>query len=105
MKNFIKKFLIKEFLFLLILVFLFNISQALSEEIFVSNKNLNATELSYETPEKMLVKSLVEISEGKVDMALETIDALIKQFHFLHSDNQRMKFQIAQQRPFAFEPE
>ena len=79
MKNFIKKFLIKEFRFLLILVFLFNISQALSEEIFVSNKNLNATELSYETPEKMLVKSLVEISEGKVDMALETIDALIKQ--------------------------
>ena len=79
MKNFIKKFLIKEFRFLLILVFLFNISQALSEEIFVSNKNLNANELSYETPEKMLVKSLVEISEGKVDMALETIDALIKQ--------------------------
>ena len=79
MKNFIKKFLIKEFCFLLILAFLFNISQALSEEIFVSNKNLNATELSYETPEKMLVKSLVEISEGKVDMALETIDALIKQ--------------------------
>ena len=79
MKNFIKKFLIKEFRFLLILVFLFNISQALSEEIFVSNKNLNATELSYETPEKMLVKSLVEISEGKVDIALKTIDALIKQ--------------------------
>jgi len=79
MKNFIKKFLTKEFHFLLILALLFNISQALSEEIFVSNKNLNVTELRYETPEKMLIKSLVEISEGKVDMALETIDALIKQ--------------------------
>ena len=79
MKNFIKKFLTKEFHFLLILALPFNISQALSEEIFVSNKNLNANELSYETPEKMLVKSLVEISEGKVDIALKTIDALIKQ--------------------------
>jgi len=79
MKNFIKKFLTKKFHFLLILALLFNISQALSEEIFVSNKNLNVTELRYETPEKMLIKSLVEISEGKVDMALETIDALIKQ--------------------------
>jgi len=79
MKNFIKKFLTKEFHFLLILALPFNISQALSEEIFVSNKNLNVTELRYETPEKMLIKSLVEISEGKVDMALETIDALIKQ--------------------------
>ena len=79
MKNFIKKFLTKKFHFLLILALLFNISQALSEEIFVSNKNLNVTELRYETPEKMLVKSLVEISEGKVDIALKTIDALIKQ--------------------------
>ncbi|MEY3374933.1 MAG: hypothetical protein RLZZ497_266, partial [Pseudomonadota bacterium] len=52
---------------------------ALSEEILVSNNNLNPIELRYETPEKMLVKSLVEISEGKVDIALKTIDALIKQ--------------------------
>ena len=79
MKNFIKKFLRKDFLFLSILTLLFNFSQALSEEIVISSKNLNTTELRYETPEKMLVKSLVEISEGKVNMALETIDALIKQ--------------------------
>jgi murein L,D-transpeptidase YafK len=79
MKNFIKKFLRKDFLFLSILTLLFNFSQALSEEIVISSKNLNTTELRYETPEKMLVKSLVEISEGKVNIALETIDALIKQ--------------------------
>ena len=79
MINFIKKFLTKEFRFFLILALLFNTSQALSEEVLVSNENLNPTELRYETPEKMLVKSLVEISEGKVDIALKTIDALIKQ--------------------------
>ena len=77
--NFIKIFLTKEFRFFLILALLFNSSQALSEEILVSNNNLNPIELRYETPEKMLVKSLVEISEGKVDVALKTIDALIKQ--------------------------
>jgi len=79
MVNFIKIFLTKEFRFFLILALLFNSSQALSEEILVSNNNLNPIELRYETPEKMLVKSLVEISEGKVDIALKTIDALIKQ--------------------------
>lgn len=79
MINFIKIFLTKEFRFFLILALLFNTSQALSEEILFSNENLNPTELRYETPEKMLVKSLVEISEGKVDIALKTIDALIKQ--------------------------
>ena len=79
MINFIKIFLTKEFRFFLILALLFNSSQALSEEILVSNNNLNPIELRYETPEKMLVKSLVEISEGKVDIALKTIDALIKQ--------------------------
>ncbi|QDC98636.1 hypothetical protein FIT70_01615 [Candidatus Methylopumilus universalis] len=79
MVNFIRIFLTKEFRFFLILALLFNSSQALSEEILVSNNNLNPIELRYETPEKMLVKSLVEISEGKVDIALKTIDALIKQ--------------------------
>lgn len=79
MINFIRIFLTKEFRFFLILALLFNSSQALSEEILVSNNNLNPIELRYETPEKMLVKSLVEISEGKVDVALKTIDALIKQ--------------------------
>ena len=79
MINFIRIFLTKEFRFYLILALLFNSSQALSEEILVSNNNLNPIELRYETPEKMLVKSLVEISEGKVDEALKTIDALIKQ--------------------------
>jgi murein L,D-transpeptidase YafK len=79
MVNFIRIFLTKEFRFFLILALLFNSSQALSEEILVSNNNLNPIELRYETPEKMLVKSLVEISEGKVDVALKTIDALIKQ--------------------------
>ena len=79
MVNFIRIFLTKEFRFYLILALLFNSSQALSEEILVSNNNLNPIELRYETPEKMLVKSLVEISEGKVDIALKTIDALIKQ--------------------------
>ena len=79
MINFIKIFLTKEFRFFLILALLFNSSQALSEEMLVSNNNLNPIELRYETPEKMLVKSLVEISEGKVDIALKTIDALIKQ--------------------------
>ncbi len=79
MINFIKIFLTKEFRFFLILALLFNSSQALSEEMLVANNNLNPIELRYETPEKMLVKSLVEISEGKVDIALKTIDALIKQ--------------------------
>ena len=79
MINFIKIFLTKEFRFFLILALLFNSSQALSEEMLVANNNLNLIELRYETPEKMLVKSLVEISEGKVDIALKTIDALIKQ--------------------------
>ena len=79
MINFIKIFLTKEFRFFLILALLFNSSQALSEEMLVANNNLNPIELRYETPEKMLVKSLVEISEGKVDVALKTIDALIKQ--------------------------
>ena len=79
MVNFIRIFLTKEFRFFLILALLFNSSQTLSEEILVSNNNLNPIELRYETPEKMLVKSLVEISEGKVDIALKTIDALIKQ--------------------------
>jgi murein L,D-transpeptidase YafK len=79
MINFIRIFLTKEFRFYLILALLFNSSQALSEEILVTNNNLNPIELRYETPEKMLVKSLVEISEGKVDIALKTIDALIKQ--------------------------
>ena len=79
MVNFIRIFLTKEFRFYLILALLFNSSQTLSEEILVSNNNLNPIELRYETPEKMLVKSLVEISEGKVDVALKTIDALIKQ--------------------------
>ncbi|QDC88919.1 hypothetical protein FIT80_01560 [Candidatus Methylopumilus universalis] len=79
MINFIKILLTKEFRFFLILALLFNSSQALSEEMLVANNNLNPIELKYETPEKMLVKSLVEISEGKVDIALKTIDALIKQ--------------------------
>jgi len=79
MINFIKIFLTKEFRFFLILALLFNTSQALTEEMLVANNNLNPIELRYETPEKMLVKSLVEISEGKVDVALKTIDALIKQ--------------------------
>jgi murein L,D-transpeptidase YafK len=79
MINFIKIFLTKEFRFFLILALLFNSSQALSEEMLVANNNLNPIELRYETHEKMLVKSLVEISEGKVDIALKTIDALIKQ--------------------------
>ena len=79
MINFIKIFLTKEFRFFLILALLFNSSQALTEEMLVANNNLNPIELRYETPEKMLVKSLVEISEGKVDIALKTIDALIKQ--------------------------
>jgi len=79
MINFIKIFLTKEFRFFLILALLFNSSLALTEEMLVANNNLNPIELRYETPEKMLVKSLVEISEGKVDIALKTIDALIKQ--------------------------
>ena len=79
MINFIKIFLTKEFRFFLILALLFNSSQALTKEMLVANNNLNPIELRYETPEKMLVKSLVEISEGKVDIALKTIDALIKQ--------------------------
>jgi len=79
MINFIKIFLTKEFRFFLILALLFNSSQALTEEMLIANNNLNPIELRYETPEKMLVKSLVEISEGKVDIALKTIDALIKQ--------------------------
>ena len=79
MINFVKKFLTKEIRFFLILVLIFNTTQALSEEMIVSNNTLNPIELRYETPEKMLVKSLVEILEGKVDLALKTIDALIKQ--------------------------
>ncbi len=79
MKTFINNFLRKKFRFFLILAILFNISQASSEEVFISNKNFNTAELTHETPEKMLVKSLVEISEGKVDAALKTIDILIKQ--------------------------
>lgn len=79
MKTFINIFLRKKFRFFLILAILFNISQASSEEVFISNKNFNTAELTHETPEKMLVKSLVEISEGKVDAALKTIDILIKQ--------------------------
>lgn len=79
MKTFINNFLQKEFRFFLILIFLFNIAEVSSEEIFIPNKNFDTAELTYETPEKMLVKSLVEISEGKVDLALKTIDNLIKQ--------------------------
>ena len=79
MKTFINNFPRKEFRFFLILAILFNISQASSEEVFISKKNFNTADLRYETPEKMLVKSLVEISEGKVDIALQTIDTLIKQ--------------------------
>ena len=79
MKTFINNFLRKEFRFFLILAILFNIPQASGEEAFISNENFNTAELTYETPEKMLVKSLVEISEGKVDAALKTIDILIKQ--------------------------
>ena len=75
LNNFIKK----EFRLFLTLVILFIIPPASGEEAFVSNKNFNTAELTYETPEKMLVKSLVEISEGKVDVALKTIDTLIKQ--------------------------
>ena len=58
---------------------MFNCSETFSEEVFAANKNFNAAELSYETPEKLLIKSLVEISQGKIDIALETIDSLIKQ--------------------------
>jgi hypothetical protein len=79
MKTFINNFLQKEFRFFLILIFLFNIAEVSSEEIFIPNKNFDTAELTHETPEKMLVKSLVEISEGKVDLALKTIDNLIKQ--------------------------
>jgi murein L,D-transpeptidase YafK len=79
MKTFINNFLQKEFRFFLILIFLFNIAEVSSEEVFIPNKNFDTAELTYETPEKMLVKSLVEISEGKVDLALKTIDNLIKQ--------------------------
>ena len=79
MKTFINNFLQKEFRFFLILIFLLNIAEVSSEEVFIPNKNFDTAELTYETPEKMLVKSLVEISEGKVDLALKTIDNLIKQ--------------------------
>ena len=79
MKTFINNFIKKEFRLFLTLVILFIIPLASGEEAFVSNKNFNTAELTYETPEKMLVKSLVEISEGKVDVALKTIDTLIKQ--------------------------
>ena len=79
MKTFINNFIKKEFRLFLTLVILFIIPPASGEEAFVSNKNFNTAELTYETPEKMLVKSLVEISEGKVDVALKTIDTLIKQ--------------------------
>jgi murein L,D-transpeptidase YafK len=79
MKTFINNFIKKEFHLFLALVILFIIPPASGEEAFVSNKNFNTAELTYETPEKMLVKSLVEISEGRVDVALKTIDTLIKQ--------------------------
>jgi len=78
MKTFINYPPKKEFFFFLIFA-LFYIPQSLSEEVFLSNKNFNTAELRYESPEKMLVKSLVEISEGRLDIALETIDTLIKQ--------------------------
>ncbi len=78
-KTFIKNCSKKEFFFYLIFALFFNIPQSLSEEIFLSSKNFNTAELRYESPEKMLVKSLVEISEGRLDIALETIDTLIKQ--------------------------
>ena len=79
MKIFIKNFLKKEFHFFLAIILMFNCSETFSEEVFAANKNFNAAELSYETPEKLLIKSLVEISQGKIDIALETIDSLIKQ--------------------------
>ena len=79
MKIFIKNFLKKEFHFFLVIILMFNCSETFSEEVFAANKNFNAAELSYETPEKLLIKSLVEISQGKIDIALETIDSLIKQ--------------------------
>ncbi|MFZ9495969.1 MAG: L,D-transpeptidase family protein [Candidatus Methylopumilus sp.] len=79
MKTFINYPPKKEFFFFLILALFFNIPQSLSEEVFLSSKNFNTAELRYESPEKMLVKSLVEISEGRLDIALETIDTLIKQ--------------------------
>jgi murein L,D-transpeptidase YafK len=79
MKTFINYPPKKEFFFFLILALFFNIPQSLSEEVFLSSKNFNTAELRYESPEKMLVKSLVEISEGRLDTALETIDTLIKQ--------------------------
>ena len=76
MKTFINNPL---FHFFLVIALLFKIPLASSEEVFATNENFNTAELRYESPEKMLVKSLVEISEGKLDVALETIDALIKQ--------------------------
>ena len=79
MKTFINYPPKKEEFFFLILALFFNIPQSLSEEVFLSSKNFNTAELRYESPEKMLVKSLVEISEGRLDIALETIDTLIKQ--------------------------
>ncbi|MEY3909513.1 MAG: hypothetical protein RIT47_204 [Pseudomonadota bacterium] len=79
METFINNSPKKEFFFFLILALFFNIPQSLSEEVFLSSKNFNTAELRYESPEKMLVKSLVEISEGRLDIALETIDTLIKQ--------------------------
>lgn len=78
MKTLINNLLQKKFRVFLILVIFFNIIEVSSEELFFLNKNFNNAELTYETPEKMLVKSLVEISEGKVDLALKTIDNLIK---------------------------
>jgi murein L,D-transpeptidase YafK len=74
METFINNSPKKEFFFAL-----FYIPKSLSEEVFLSSKNFNTAELRYESPEKMLVKSLVEISEGRLDIALETIDTLIKQ--------------------------
>ncbi len=78
MGTLIKKFRKIESHFILILALFFNISQALSKEEFALNEDINTTDLVYESPEQMLVKSLVEISEGKLDKALETIDNLIK---------------------------
>ena len=61
----------KKYCFSLVLALFFSISQ-------VSSKEINTSEIKSESPEKMLVQSLIEISEGKVDLALETIDNLIK---------------------------
>ena len=78
MKAIVKRILEKKILFFLTISFIFHLPQVLSEEIFSPNKNFDTAELKYETPEKLLIKSLVEISEGKINIALETIESLIK---------------------------